>query len=127
MEIDPPNVVHSFLEELGTNNFSRRSFEHIERTMHSHGSCYQEIYKVQGGKFDRSCDLVLLPGTTEHVENIVRLANKHNVVIVPYGGGTNVTQALMLPTEEKRMIVSLDMTRMNQIKWVDKENNMACV
>jgi len=25
------------------------------------------------------------------------------------------------------MIVSVDMTRMNAIKWVDKENNVACV
>jgi len=25
------------------------------------------------------------------------------------------------------MIISLDMTRMNAIKWVDKENMMACV
>lgn len=46
---------------------------------------------------------------------------------MPYGGGTNVTSALSLDVNEKRMIVSLDMTRMNAIKWVDKENMMACV
>ena len=46
---------------------------------------------------------------------------------MPYGGGTNVTSALMLEINEKCMIVSLDMTRMNAIKWVDKENMMACV
>jgi alkyldihydroxyacetonephosphate synthase len=69
----------------------------------------------------------LYPLTTEQVENLVKLANKHNVVLVPYGGGTNVTQSLMLPMEEKRMILAVDMSRMNAIKWVDKENNMACV
>jgi len=53
---------------------------------------------------------------------IVKLANEHNVVITPYGGGTNVTKALMLNPNEKRMIVSLDMTRMNQILSIDKEN-----
>ena len=57
----------------------------------------------------------------------MKLANKYDVVIVPYGGGTNVTSALSLDVNEKRMIVSLDMTRMNAIKWVDKENMMACV
>jgi alkyldihydroxyacetonephosphate synthase len=70
---------------------------------------------------------VVYPFTSEQVEIIVKLANKHNVVVVPYGGGTNVTQSLMLPTTEKRMILSVDMSRMNAIKWVDKENNMACV
>ena len=49
------------------------------------------------------------------------------MVLVPYGGGTNVSQALLLPANEKRMIISVDMTRMNAIKWVDKENNVACV
>ncbi len=55
------------------------------------------------------------------------LANKHDVVLVPYGGGTNVTQALMLTNKETRMIVSLDMSRMSKIKWVDKVNNTACI
>ena len=50
-------------------------------------------------------------------------------MIVPMGGGTNVTKALTLPPKdvERRMIVSVDMERMQSILWVDKENNMACV
>lgn len=55
------------------------------------------------------------------------LASKHDVVLVPYGGGTNVTNALLLSSKEKRMIVSLDMHRMNKIKWVDNVNMTACV
>lgn len=57
----------------------------------------------------------------------MNLAKKHNVCIVPYGGGTNVTNSLMLSKDEQRMIVSLDMSRMNRIKWLDKENRMACI
>ena len=56
------------------------------------------------------------------VQSIVKLAHKHNVALIPYGGGTNVTNSLLLSKKETRMIVSLDMTRMNKIKWVDKEN-----
>ena len=76
---------------------------------------------------DKHVDVVLYPYSTEHCETIVKLAVKHNVMIVPFGGGTNVTKALTLPKDEKRMIVSVDMERMNAVKWVDKENNMACV
>ena len=68
-----------------------------------------------------------MPSSHEQCVNLVELANKHDVVLVPYGGGTNVTWALKLPENEKRMIVSVDMSRMNAIKWVDKENQMACV
>ena len=70
---------------------------------------------------------MIYPFSTEQCEDLIKLANKHNVVLVPYGGGTNVTQSLMLEVSEKRMIISVDMSRMNAIKWVDKENNLACV
>lgn len=70
---------------------------------------------------------MIYPLNTEEIENIVNLANKHNVVLVPYGGGTNVTWSLMIPVEENRMIVSIDMSRMNAVKWVDKDNGLACV
>lgn len=95
--------------------------------MHSHGATLQEVFILRHGSFKRCVDVVIYPDSHEQVEKIVQLANKHNVVIVPYGGGTNVTQALMMTLEEKRMIVSLDMSRMNKIKWVDKTNMMACV
>ena len=39
-------------------------------------------------------DVVLYPTTTDACETIVKLANKHNTMLVAYGGGTNVTQAL---------------------------------
>lgn len=48
-------------------------------------------------------------------------------MLVPFGGGTNVTNSLLLSSREKRMIVSVDMSRLNKIKWVDKVNNIACI
>ena len=80
--------------------------------MHSHGASVEEVNNLRYGKFKRYADCVLFPKTTEHVEKMVSLANKHNVVLVPYGGGTNVTKALFLDPTEKRMIVSIDMGRM---------------
>ncbi len=37
-------------------------------------------------------------------------------------GGTNVSWALKIPPEEKRVVVSLDMTEMNKVLWKDEEN-----
>jgi len=131
MEIDEPkNVNHEFLEALEKEKcFSRRSYEKWERIMHSHGASLREVYGLRYGKFERYVDVVLYPGTHDHVERIVSLANEHNVILIPYGGGTNVTQALFLSThsQENRMIVSLDMSRMNKILWVDKDNMIASV
>jgi len=127
IEVDPSILNHEFMAELGENSFDRRSFEKWERVMHSHGASYQEVYALRHTRLTKYVDVIVYPNTTQHVENIVTLANKHDVVLVPYGGGTNVTQCLMLPENEKRMVVSLDMSRMNAVKWVDKENNLACV
>ena len=95
--------------------------------MHSHGSCLKEVWKLRYEKLPKVADLVVYPNSTEDVQRLVQLACKHNVVLVPYGGGTNVTKSLQLQESETRMCVSVDMGRMNQIKWVDKENNMACI
>ena len=99
--------------------------------MHSHGASLREIFNLKFGRFVRYVDLVIYPKTNEQVESIISISNTHKVVLIPYGGGTNVTQALYLNDYDKcqngRMIVSLDMSRMNQIVWIDKENMMACV
>ncbi|CDW72571.1 alkyldihydroxyacetonephosphate peroxisomal [Stylonychia lemnae] len=116
MEIDDPILNHEFLQELGTQNFSRRSFLKWERIMHSHGESLKEAYSLRSGKFERVVDMKL-----------VKLANSHNIVLVPYGGGTNVTNSLELSKAEKRMIVSVDMTRMKKIKWIDRVNMSACI
>ncbi len=91
MEVDPPNLNTDFIDELGTQNISRRSFLKWDRVIHSHGHTYQELFALKYAKLQRVVDCVLYPYTTEQVENLVKLANKHNVVLVPYGGGTNVT------------------------------------
>lgn len=98
MEIDEPaNVNHEFLRDLETLQcFSRVSFEKWERIMHSHGASLREVFNLRFGRFDKYVDVVVYPNSTDHVQKIIHLADKHNVIIVPYGGGTNVTQALWL-------------------------------
>lgn len=133
MDIDEPrNVNHDFLKELiELKCFSRLSFEKWERIMHSHGASLREVYNLKYHKFERYVDVVVYPTTKEQTESIVGLANTHNVILIPYGGGTNVTQALYLfeghSCQKDRMIVSLDMSRMNKVIWIDKDNMTACV
>lgn len=106
--------------------------------MHSHGEGPTEVYMLKYGTFPRAVDVIIYPESQDQVEvnlsysftfkqGLVALANKHNVVLVPFGGGSNVTNALLPNVEEKRMIVSVDMSRMNKVKWVDKVNMIACI
>jgi hypothetical protein len=40
MPVEPPIINHAFVEELGTQNYSRRSFARNERVLHSHGHTF---------------------------------------------------------------------------------------
>lgn len=93
MEVEEPkNVNHDFLNELIEKNcFSRLSFEKWERIMHSHGASLREVFNLKFHKFERCVDVVIYPTSKEHCEVIVELAHRHDVILIPYGGGTNVT------------------------------------
>ena len=60
------------------------------------------------------------------IVTLIDLAKKYDVCLVPYGGGTSVNNALLIPTTEKRMVVSVNMRGMNKMKWLDKKNMIAC-
>lgn len=97
------------------------------RLRHGHGHTQEEIYQVNYGMLPRIPDLVVFPSEEEQVRALVAAALKYNVVLIPFGGGTSVTEALVCPSHEERMIVSVDMRGMNRILWIDPVNRMACI
>ena len=38
-----------------------------------------------------------------------------------------MTSALKIPSSEQRMIVSVDLRRMNQVEWINEEDRQVCV
>jgi alkyldihydroxyacetonephosphate synthase len=95
------------------------------RLRHGHGQTQEEMWAIKYAAIPRVPDLVVYPTSDEQVEAIVRAAVEHDVCLIPYGGGTNVTDALRCPAEETRAIVSIDMGRMNRVLWIDPENHLA--
>lgn len=82
---------------------------------------------LRNSKLPRTVDYVVYIVSHEQAEHLIKMAEVHKVVLIPFGGGTNVTESLMLNPNETRSIASVDVTRMNKIKWVDKNNMMACI
>lgn len=127
--VTPPNINQPFLDALrAAYNESQISLEDGVRLLHSHGqTTADEVYRVLYDELARVCDLVVFPESEEDVAALILLAMEHDVCLVPYGGGTSVSCALQLPASETRMIVVVDMRRMNKIEWIDKKNYRACV
>lgn len=124
--VDPPVQNVAFVEAI-MGKVDEISTNKASRIFHSHGHTVQELYLLRTSKLERTVDYVVFITSHEQAEFLIEAAKQFNVVLIPFGGGTNVTQSLMMSAEEKRTIVSVDMTRMNKIKWVDKNNMMACI
>ena len=127
--VSDPNINEPFMADLKKSfDADRFSGEHNERLLHSHGQhSTDEVYKVLYNKLDQFADLVFYIESEEETVKLIDLAEKHNVCLIPYGGGTNVTNALRPPKEEKRMVVSVDTRRMADVESVDEHNLMVTV
>lgn len=117
--------VEEFMQVLRRKGFSY-SVEGLDRLIRSHGQTLYDIHSLLVGKMNRIPDVVVWPTCHDDVEQLVKLAHEHNVVIIPYGGGTSVSGAITCPENEQRSIVALDTSQMNRLLWLDKSNLVAC-
>ena len=97
------------------------------RMRHGHGHTQEEMYAIKYAQLGRIPDLIVYPEGEDQVTALVEAAKAHEVTLIPYGGGTNVTDALRCDEREQRTIVSVDMQRMNRILWIDRDNMLACI
>ncbi|XP_046330946.2 alkyldihydroxyacetonephosphate synthase, peroxisomal-like [Haliotis rufescens] len=123
-DIPTPIKNESYLAELKRSSIPFSDDCH-DRIFRAHGHTLHEMFVLREGKFKRIPDIVAFPSCHAEVVKIVNLACQHNVVIIPFGGGTSVSGALECPENEHRMIVSLDTSQMNKILWID-EKNLTC-
>lgn len=97
------------------------------RLRHGHGHTQEDLWAIKHGRLERVPDLVVWPTDDDEVRFVVDTARAHGASVVPFGGGTNVCDALRCPTGETRPIVSVDLRRMNRVLWIDPENRQAAI
>ncbi len=127
-EIPAPAESPAFTKAIGEFlNENQINTDGENRLRHGHGHTQEEMFAIKHKKLGRIPDMVLYPETEEQVAELIQAAKAHNAVLIPFGGGTNVTDALRCRNEERRVIATVDMRRMNRVRWIDKENMMACI
>jgi alkyldihydroxyacetonephosphate synthase len=125
-EIAPPRLNPGLLRELAELLPEDALSDDPEvRLRHGHGHTVEEMYLLKYGRIDRVPDLVVYPESEAQVAALVAAAARHDACLIPYGGGTNVTDALRCPADEDRTIVVVDLSRMDRILWIDPVNLMA--
>jgi alkyldihydroxyacetonephosphate synthase len=101
------------------------STDPLDRVVHARGKCLRDLVRHRQGDVGRVPDVVVRPGAEEEVEAIMRAVLDADAVVIPFGGGTNISGSLEAPTGEERTIVSVDMARMDRVLEIDEDSGLA--
>jgi len=98
-----------------------------ERVLHAYGKSLRDLVRVRAGELPRVPDVVVYPGSEEDVTAVMTAALAVDAVVIPFGGGTNISGSLEADPSEQRPIVSVDMGRMNRVLDIDPDSQLARV
>ncbi|HYI57658.1 MAG TPA: FAD-binding oxidoreductase [Microlunatus sp.] len=97
----------------------------LDRIVHTYGKSLRDLVRLRRGIIPRIPDAVLYPADEDQVRTIVDLAVAEDAVIIPFGGGTNISGSLEPPPDESRPVLSVDLGRMNKVLDIDAESGLA--
>ena len=115
--------------ELLRNAVKQVSVADDERLRHGTGHAIEDVFQIRNGDYLRVPDVVVWPANEDEVKSVVNLAVSRNWCIIPFGGGTNVSHATRCPplSVEPRPILSINLSLLKNILWVDHENRLVHV
>ena len=109
-----PNLVDALVDAL----VARLGAAHVKTDENS-----RTVYGTDALKRGQPADVVVFPGTTEDVADVVHVCAERRIPIVPRGGGTGYTGG-SVPTHGG---VVLSLERMDRILEIDEANLLAIV
>jgi alkyldihydroxyacetonephosphate synthase len=98
-----------------------------DRVLHARGKSLRDLMRHRDGDIGRIPDVVVRPANEEAVVAVVRAALDSDAVVIPFGGGTNISGSLEVPFDEARTVISVDLGRMDRVLAVDEAARLARV
>ena len=99
----------------------------MDRVVHAYGKSLRDLVRVRRGDLGRLPDLVLYPTSEEHVSSILEVALAQDAVVIPFGGGTNISGSLEAPRDETRTVLSVDLGHLDKVLDIDATSQTARV
>jgi len=118
----PAELVAELRDAVGPDNLVTGD---DDRIVHTYGKSVRDLLRLRAGDIPRVPDVVVYPGSEEEVQLVVDRAVAANAVLIPFGGGSNISGSLHAPPEETRPVISVDMGRMNRVLSIDAESGLA--
>jgi alkyldihydroxyacetonephosphate synthase len=115
-------VVDSLVQIVGLEHVDQGDHD---RVVHTYGKSIRDLIRIRAGILERVPDLVVYPADEAEVQQIVDLAVASDVVLIPFGGGSNIVGSLEPMPAEERTVVSLDMGRLSKVLDIDEDGGLA--
>ena len=103
------------------------AYDDLDRVVHTYGKSLRDLLRLRAADLPRTPDAVVYPGSEDDVRALLDLALEADLVIIPFGGGSNIAGSLHPEPDEERTVVSLDLGRMNQVLDLDEDSGLARV
>ena len=119
-------------ERLGAALAAAVGPEHVsvdarDRVVHARGKSLRDLMRHRRGELGRLPDVVVRPGGEDEVAAVLRTALEADAVVIPFGGGTNISGSLEVPAAELRPVISLDCGRLDAVLAIDETSRLARV
>ena len=98
-----------------------------DRVVHARGKSLRDLVRHRRGDIGRLPDVVVHPGDEDAVAAVLRAAIEAEAVVIPFGGGSNISGSLEPPAAGTRSIVSVDLGRLDRVLAIDETARLARV
>ena len=95
-----------------------------DRVRHARGQSLPDWLAMRSGDFGVFPDGVAWPETAAQIRELLAWATAHDVVVIPYGGGTSVVGHIT-PQADARAVLTLSLEHMNQLVDIDAASLLA--
>lgn len=96
------------------------------RLMHARGQSLPDWVALRSGRVGVVPDAVAFPESAGDVRELLALARRASLAVIPYGGGTSVV-GHVTPLPGERPVLTIALSRMNRLVAFDAESRLATI
>jgi len=101
------------------------STDPVDRAGHTYGKSFRDVVRGYARDFSNPPDLVAHPRDERDVVALLDWCDQHDVIAIPYGGGSSVVGGTTLPADDWRPAMSIDLGRLDRVVEIDRSSRAA--
>ncbi|MDQ3644076.1 MAG: FAD-binding protein, partial [Actinomycetota bacterium] len=101
------------------------STDALDRLVHARGKSLRDLVRHRRGEVGRLPDVVVRAHDEDEVAAVLRAAIDADAVLIPFGGGTSISGSLEASAQERRTVISLDLSGLSKVLAVDGASRLA--